>query len=426
MERQYADRLTRRQQRRDDRATVPDDGDRIAGIREVSLGGGSRVRNVERSTFEHCAAGETAAGHRCSRYVRSVPIGSRAALLCGPIERLRREGDRNEKVALASMNHPHLGIAEASHAHDERIKHRLQVRRRRRDRAQDIGGGGLLLQRLGDLAVALLEILEEAGVFDGDDRLIGKRLKQRDLLLGVGMQPVVADDQHAERLAFAQERHGDLGALAQRLERLDGVRILLLHDGRDVWNVDGPSLQVGAAGHRQPRDRRALEAGGAGVLHDLDRAAGAGGGAEVAVLDALDGGAVGLGEPECRRRNRFEYPHLVSRGGGDDAQHLGEGRLLVQGVGDLAVARLKLGEKAGVLGAQTGVLRLERFEGGGRVVLRHVSGLRPATRRPARRRPARPGAPRRAAHRASTPPSGSPSRPSRSGAAAPPRSGLSP
>ena len=58
----------------------------------------------------------------------------------------------------------------------------------RGDHPQDLGRGGLLLQRLGDLAVALLELgvallqlLEQPGVLDGDDRLVRERLQQRDL-----------------------------------------------------------------------------------------------------------------------------------------------------------------------------------------------------------------------------------------------------
>ena len=52
-------------------------------------------------------------------------------------------------------------------------------------------GRGLLLQRLGDLAVALLklgvallQLLEQPGVLDGDDGLVRERLQQRDLALG--------------------------------------------------------------------------------------------------------------------------------------------------------------------------------------------------------------------------------------------------
>ena len=72
---------------------------------------------------------------------------------------------------------------------DDRLEHTASDRSARGDDPQDLGRGGLLLQRLGDLAVALLklgvallQLLEQPGVLDGDDGLVGERLQQRDLL----------------------------------------------------------------------------------------------------------------------------------------------------------------------------------------------------------------------------------------------------
>ena len=47
-------------------------------------------------------------------------------------------------------------------------------------------GRRLLLQGLGERAVALLQLLEQPGVLDGDHGLVGEGLQQRDLLLGEG------------------------------------------------------------------------------------------------------------------------------------------------------------------------------------------------------------------------------------------------
>ena len=49
----------------------------------------------------------------------------------------------------------------------------------------------LLLQRLGELVVPLLQLREQAGVLDGDDGLVGERLQQRDLPIceWVGLVP---------------------------------------------------------------------------------------------------------------------------------------------------------------------------------------------------------------------------------------------
>ena len=59
------------------------------------------------------------------------------------------------------------------------IQHRLNIRRRAGDHAQDLARRRLLLQRF-------LEFLEQPHVLDGDDRLVGEGLEQLDLLVGEG------------------------------------------------------------------------------------------------------------------------------------------------------------------------------------------------------------------------------------------------
>src|SRR4030095_2961927 len=52
--------------------------------------------------------------------------------------------------------------------------------------AQDLAGGGLLLERLGEGRVLGLKLGEEADVLDGDDGLVGEGLDQGDLLVEEG------------------------------------------------------------------------------------------------------------------------------------------------------------------------------------------------------------------------------------------------
>ena len=54
------------------------------------------------------------------------------------------------------------------------IQHRLDIRRRASDDAQNLAGRGLLLQRLG-------EFLEQPHVLNGDDRLVSEGFEQLDL-----------------------------------------------------------------------------------------------------------------------------------------------------------------------------------------------------------------------------------------------------
>ena len=78
-------------------------------------------------------------------------------------------------VALVKPQRPITRVAEPRGVCQHGIEHRLQFTRRRADDAQHLGGRGLLLQRFGELARALLLRLEQPHVLDGDHRLIGER-----------------------------------------------------------------------------------------------------------------------------------------------------------------------------------------------------------------------------------------------------------
>src|SRR4051812_15642329 len=76
-------------------------------------------------------------------------------------------------IPLATLeDHAVLSLAEAGGGVEDRLEDGVQVDRRGRDDPQHLCRRGLLLQRLGDLTVALTQLLEEAGVLDRDDRLV--------------------------------------------------------------------------------------------------------------------------------------------------------------------------------------------------------------------------------------------------------------
>jgi hypothetical protein len=78
--------------------------------------------------------------------------------------------------ALRSEHHHVVRPAEASRALGHGLHNRLEISRRARDHPQNVGRGRLLLQRL-------FRLVEQADVLDGDHRLIGERLQERDLLV---------------------------------------------------------------------------------------------------------------------------------------------------------------------------------------------------------------------------------------------------
>jgi hypothetical protein len=63
------------------------------------------------------------------------------------------------------------------------LKHRLQLPRRPRYDLQHLRRRRLLLQRLGELARALLLCLKQPHVLDSDHRLVGERPEKRNLLI---------------------------------------------------------------------------------------------------------------------------------------------------------------------------------------------------------------------------------------------------
>ena len=75
-----------------------------------------------------------------------------------------------------------FGLAKPCRGLDQRIEHRLQIESRAADHLEHVGGGGLLLQRFAQL-------VEQAGVLDGDDGLPCEILDQLDLLVGESAAP---------------------------------------------------------------------------------------------------------------------------------------------------------------------------------------------------------------------------------------------
>ena len=131
----------------------------------------------------------------------------------------------------------------------------LQVERRAADDLEHVGGGGLLLQRFGELVTALLLGFEQSHILDRDGGLVGEGLDQRDLLVGERPDFQVINDDDAEQFIAFEDR--DAERRADRLEIRCFVGIFRI--GLDIEDVDGPSLKRGAGG-------RAVPAGTIGIL----------------------------------------------------------------------------------------------------------------------------------------------------------------
>src|SRR5215831_13529624 len=131
------------------------------------------------------------------------------------IERLRGVvvcRDRIDELAVKSVEAAEKSVAQRHGAFDDRIEHRLYIRGRLADDAQNFAGRGLLVERLAHLRmrlrqrlVLLLQLRKEPHVLDGDDRLVREGLEEGDL--GVGERPYLhsAYEKSADRFAFAKQ-----------------------------------------------------------------------------------------------------------------------------------------------------------------------------------------------------------------------------
>ena len=89
--------------------------------------------------------------------------------------------------------------------------------RRAADYCQDFGGGGLLLQ-------GLAQLVEQAGVLDGDDGLRGEVREQRDLPVGEETNFLAKDADDSNHRVILEQRRNDDGPKATKLDSFnDGL-----------------------------------------------------------------------------------------------------------------------------------------------------------------------------------------------------------
>src|SRR5262245_7293187 len=85
---------------------------------------------------------------------------------------------------------------------DQCVEHGLEVEGGAADHLEHVGGGGLLLKRFAQL-------IEQAGVLDGDDGLARKIGDQLDLIIGDGPHFLAVDDNRADELVLLEHRDGE-------------------------------------------------------------------------------------------------------------------------------------------------------------------------------------------------------------------------
>src|SRR5215467_8179444 len=90
---------------------------------------------------------------------------------------------RNHAFPFAESQRHIIDPTNLGSALDNRVEHRLQIGRRAANDAEHFGRRGLMLQSFAQFSVALLDLLEQPHVLDGDRRLVSKSLKECDLFI---------------------------------------------------------------------------------------------------------------------------------------------------------------------------------------------------------------------------------------------------
>ena len=214
---------------------------------------------------------------------------------------------------------------------------------------EDLGGGRLLLQGLGEVGVLGLQLGEEPRVLDGDRRPGREGLHQGDLAVGERPDLVPVDDDHPEQLV--RPEHGDGHDAPVGVDLGPAVRVLGI--GLDVVHVDDTPLEGGPGGGAAApgRDGIALD-----EVPELRGDVVTGHPAQDRAVKTEDEGAFGLAQPDRVLGQRLEDRLEIEGGPPDHLEELAGRRLLLEGGLQLAIAGLQLGEQANVLDGDDGLI----------------------------------------------------------------------
>src|SRR5262249_24440271 len=140
-----------------------------------------------------------------------------------------------------------LGLAQANRALRQRVEHRLQIGRRPSDDLEELAGRRLLLERDSQLAVAGLQLFEQADVLYRDDRLICEDLDELDLRRGERLHLTSATSDRADPPAVAEDGNSEIRPVGGRpLEHLERMGIIV-GVGADVLDMHGAAVDESSA-----------------------------------------------------------------------------------------------------------------------------------------------------------------------------------
>ena len=277
---------------------------------------------------------------------RAAPASGRDGMLLDERDQLGGSvegGHDAEKLTVKTEDERALGPTQPDRVLGQRLEDRLQIERGPPDDLEQLAGRRLLLEGHPQLAIARLQLPEQPDVPDGDDRLFGERLEEGNLLVGKGPWLATPDADRANRELLPEDGHGENGSQG------DGIaqRVSVLGVQPRVLEVDHTPVQDRAPRRGVASDRprvRLLQGGDPGRIHPSHGLEG-----ELPGLGEEHDAEGGVAESARALDDCLEDRLFVGGGARDDAQDLGRRRLLLQGLGEVGVLGLELGEQSCVL-----------------------------------------------------------------------------
>ncbi len=272
--------------------------------------------------------------HR-KRFLKRLPYLRRVVIAGCEVHHLAIESDSGSSQPITQ---PHG----ASH---DRVEDRLHVGRRAADHPQD-------LARCRQVAIASLQLGEQAHVLDGDHRLGGEGLEERDLVGGERPRVPARDRDEAEGDILAEHRNEQVGVPPASPAGLPhDVRDI--RGGRHVFDRMGSTIahralarREGPKRHGEHMDERGVGLGtGRGVGHEIER---------LALAQEHHAGRVAVEQPQAAADDRVEDRLHLGRRARHRAQDLGRGGLLIERPLQRAREPFVLGGRQAARPAETG------------------------------------------------------------------------
>ncbi len=117
-----------------------------------------------------------------------------------------------DELSIAAIDGAEHALTELSGVFDDRFEHWLRIEGRPADDVKHFRSGGLLRQRFAQL-------VEQASILNGDQRLIGKGGHQLDLFRCKRLRHLFCYEDHSDYVPLVQQRGTERGAIAAYLLR---------------------------------------------------------------------------------------------------------------------------------------------------------------------------------------------------------------